>query len=184
MPSDDSRTPGADMTPPSLSTAADVMTQKVVTVTPTTPVFEAIERILEHSISAIPVVDEAGAVQGLLTEQDCLKLIAAATYGDQGRAELLQVAQHMSEAPIVAPDVEIYQVVDRFRDTQLWSVVVVDGGELVGLISRRDLLRGLKAMESEFLAMLHRERRDPLTPSSFFGATRHDASEVASRLNR
>lgn len=167
-----------------LATAADVMTRQVVTVAPDTPVFDAIELLLEHSISAMPVVDDAGAVQGVLTEQDCLKLIAAATYGDQGREELLQVSRHMSEAEVVAPDVEIYQVVDRFRDAGLWAVVVIDTEQLVGVISRRDLLRGLKEMESEFLAMLHRERREPRTPNSFFGATRHDASEVASRLNR
>lgn len=180
----DSSTSDTDMAPTPLSTAEDVMTRQVVTIAPATPVFEAIELLLEHSISAAPVVDDEGVVLGVLTENDCLKLIAAATYDDQGREEMLQAGRHMSEVPVLAPDVEIYQVVDMFRDAELWCAVVVDEGQLVGVISRRDLIRGLKAMESEFLAMLHRERRDTLTPSSFFGATRHDASEVASRLNR
>lgn len=167
-----------------LSTAADVMTAQVVTVSPTTPVFDVIDLLLEHSISAVPVVDSTDAIVGVLSEQDCMKVIAAATYDDQGREELLQAHRHMSEVTSVPPDEEIYRIVDRFRDPALQMVAVLDGDALVGLVSRRDLLVGLKAMESEFLALLSREHRDPRTPNSFFGATRHDASEVASRLNR
>lgn len=165
-----------------LSTAADLMTSRVVTVSPSTPVFRAIELVLAHGLLALPVVDEDGAVLGLLTQQNCLDVIASATYDDSGREELLQVGRCMSEATSVSPDTEVYRIVDLFRNAALRTVVVLDRGTLVGVVSRSDLLKGLKTMETEILAGLHQGRRDPLTPSSFFGATRHDASEVASKL--
>ncbi len=170
------------MTQTPLSTAADVMTSRVVTATPTSRVFDVMELLLSHSLPALPVVDDEGRVLGLVTQQDCLEVLAAATYDDQGREELLEVGRCMSDATSVTSGTEVYRIVDLFRDRALTTVVVCDDDALVGVVSRRDLLQGLKAMESEVLAHLHQERRDTLTPSSFFGATRHDASEVASKL--
>lgn len=172
------------MTRPPLFIAADVMTPRSVTVSPSTPLFDAIDLLLEHGLAAIPAVDEAGAVQGILTEQDCLKLVAAATYDDEPRDGLLEVARYLSAAPSVPHDLEIYQVIGHFDDPTVWSVVVEEDGALVGVISRRDLLRGILAMREEVVTLLGREHHDHLTPRSFFGATRHDASEVASRLKR
>ena len=58
-----------------------------------------------------------------------------------------------------------------------WNCPIVPQGGVMAAIATA-------AMQAELLAMLGRERRDPLTPSSFFGATHHDASEIASRLKR
>lgn len=172
------------MTRPPLSTAADVMTTRVVKLSPTASILDAIQRMLEHGIPVVVIVDEGGAFAGVLTEHDCLKLIAAASYGDQPQEEQLQVGRYLSQTPTVAPDLEIYQVTAHFEDPAVWAVAVIREDEVAGVITRRDLLRGIREMQDEVVARLGQRHHDHLTPSSFFGATHHDASEIAARLKR
>ena len=56
--------------------ARDVMTKAVVTVKPETPMGKIAALLLENAISGVPVVDETGAVIGIVTEGDLLKLNA------------------------------------------------------------------------------------------------------------
>ena len=53
--------------------AGDVMTTAVVTVGPQTPISQIVTLLLRHGISAVPVVDEAGGVLGLVSEGDLLR---------------------------------------------------------------------------------------------------------------
>ena len=53
-------------------TVADVMTQPVLSVTPDTPLQQAVQLISDHHISGLPVVDDAGVLIGELSEQDLL----------------------------------------------------------------------------------------------------------------
>jgi len=52
---------------------AEVMTPSPLTVTPQTPLREAARLVLRHKVGCLPVVDEAGALVGLLTETDLLR---------------------------------------------------------------------------------------------------------------
>lgn len=58
----------------------DYMLKKPVIVSPDTPLFDAIHKILVNKISGITVVDTEGRVVGVLSELDALKAILAATY--------------------------------------------------------------------------------------------------------
>ncbi len=53
-------------------TVRDVMTVNVVTVTAETPYKQIVERLVEHAVSAVPVVDDRGAILGVLSEADLL----------------------------------------------------------------------------------------------------------------
>ena len=53
-------------------TVADVMTQPVLSVTPDTPLQQAVQLISDHHISGLPVVDDAGVLIGELSEQDLM----------------------------------------------------------------------------------------------------------------
>lgn len=57
-------------------TVGKVMTRKVFTVTPDAPVVHAAELMTEHKIAGLPVVDESGAVIGIVTESDLLRMLA------------------------------------------------------------------------------------------------------------
>jgi CBS domain-containing protein len=57
-------------------TAAEVMTAPVITVTPTTPLREALRLLLHHGIKRLPVVNEQGQLVGLIGRADILQALA------------------------------------------------------------------------------------------------------------
>ena len=57
----------------------DIMTTKVLSVEANTSVFEAIRSMLQHKISGLPVVNEDGALVGVVTEGDFLRRAETAT---------------------------------------------------------------------------------------------------------
>src|SRR5438874_3776361 len=58
---------------------ADVMTRKVISVTPETTIAEAAQLLLRHRISGLPVVGPDGAVLGIVTEGDLLRRVETGT---------------------------------------------------------------------------------------------------------
>ena len=52
--------------------AQDIMTHRVITVTPATPLRDAVRLMLAHRISGLPVVDDSGRLVGIVTEADLL----------------------------------------------------------------------------------------------------------------
>jgi CBS domain-containing protein len=56
-------------------TVERIMTQKVLTVSPETPILTAAEMMLENKISGLPVVDDKGKVVGVLTESDIFRML-------------------------------------------------------------------------------------------------------------
>src|SRR5512135_1022477 len=53
-------------------TAKDIMTKDVITVTPATSVEELASLLVKHQISGVPVLDEAGVLYGMVTENDLI----------------------------------------------------------------------------------------------------------------
>jgi len=58
---------------PAEKTVATIMTRDTIIARPTMPVVEAIDLVVSHRIHCLPVVDEAGAVQGIVTTTDLLR---------------------------------------------------------------------------------------------------------------
>jgi CBS domain-containing protein len=56
-------------------TVEKVMTRNVLTATPTTPIIDAAEMMLEHKISGLPVVDDHGGLVGIITESDIFRML-------------------------------------------------------------------------------------------------------------
>ena len=125
---------------------ADYMTRRLVTFTPDTNVVEAMRRLLKNSISGAVVVDADEQLVGILSEVDLMDVIIRDSYYDES---LGIVADYMkSPVDTISPDLDIYQLAERFSKEHRRRFPVVKDGKLVGQISRRDVLR---AME-EFLS--------------------------------
>lgn len=120
----------------------DFYSTRLVTVRRDTPIMRAVQVMLEHDISGMPVVDEAGRLVGILTERDCIRKAVEAGYLDEPGGT---VAEYMSEdVQTVSPDDALLDVAARFVDSPFRRFPVVEHGRLLGIIGRRDFLRAMQ----------------------------------------
>lgn len=121
--------------------ARDFMATDLVLLSPHTGVHEAMATLLEKGVSGAPVVDEHGSVVGILTERDCLKMVYRASYLKEPGA---LVSDCMSrDVETVDAGEDLVRVIERFLRSRYRRFPVLDGTRLVGLISRRDVLRAV-----------------------------------------
>jgi CBS domain-containing protein len=123
--------------------AKDYMTKSLVKFRPEMNVYDAVEYLLLHKISGAPVVNAHGKLVGMFSESDCLRSILNATYYEgQGGGE---VQEYMTtRVDTVGPEDDIIEIADYFLRKKRRRLPVVEDGQLVGQISRRDLLQAMK----------------------------------------
>lgn len=121
----------------------DYMTRRLVTFRAETDLFTAIHRLLEHRISGAPVVDAQGRLIGILSEGDCLRgILSGAYYEATGGA----VGTYMTKTvETVSPEADIIEIAERFLRDGRRRMPVVEGGRLIGQISRSDVLHAVKS---------------------------------------
>lgn len=141
-----------------LPTARDWMSTSVLTFSPEDELFDAIELLLKNSFAAAPVVDEDNCILGMLTEKDCLRVLSNLAYDNDLEGGYVKDYQSAIRV-IVAPEMDLFRVAEMFLGTNFPLLPVVEGGKLCGVISRRDMLRGVRAFRSE----LDRRQRDQET---------------------
>lgn len=119
--------------------ARDVMTEAVVAVSPQTTVEQAVSLLLRHHISGLPVVEYDNRLVGVITEFDLLRLL----YDIETTG---QVVEHFMTTDVltVGPDDNLIEVADLFLANPIRRLPVVVDGKVVGLISRRDLIRFIR----------------------------------------
>ena len=118
-------------------TVAAVMTTSVVTVGAEAPFPDVVATMTESGLSALPVVDGDGLPLGVVSESDLLPVFERP--GPRGR-----VAVELMGGPVRAVHTAepVSFVVDVFTRTGMRRLFVTDwDGRLVGVVSRRDLLR-------------------------------------------
>ena len=118
--------------------AQDAMATQVVTLSPDATVEAAIRLLIDRHISGAPVVDAEGRVSGIVSEFQLLEV----TY--EPRLRDRRVKDFMTKSPItVAPFALLTEVVNLFIVHRIRRLPVVEDNRLVGIISRRDVLRCL-----------------------------------------
>jgi len=126
----------------------DFMDQKVPTLEPTDDILDAISLLLKHRRTGAPVVDEEGKVVGIVTEKDCLRLVAK---GSDLHLSPGPVSGFMTrEVVTVPPDMDIYFAAGLFLSKSFRRLPVVEKGKLVGAITRFDILRAVEGHRSLF----------------------------------
>ena len=144
--------------------AADIMVSNVITVRPDTTVREIAEILLANRISAVPVVDEKGALVGIVSEGDLIHRVETGT--ERHRSwwlELLTekdtlardfVKSHARKAadvmtyPVVTakPGTPLGEVASLLEKHQIKRVPVTQNGKIVGIVSRANLVQALASL--------------------------------------
>ncbi len=110
------------------------------------PIYDAIDVLVDKGVTGIPVLSTTGQVLGVLSEEHCLKLIAEGD-ADYDAPKGTVGAYFDADVPQVSPDMDIYYVAGMFlRERQHRRFPVVDNGKLVGVITRKDVLRALRRL--------------------------------------
>ncbi len=141
--------------------AKDVMTHSVLTVSPGTPVDEIARLLLERHISAVPVVDAANRILGIVSEGDLMRRPETGTerrlswwlriVADRDTLAREYTRSHGSDAQsimtrhvvTVNEDAELADIAQLLEKKRIKRVPVVRDGRLVGIVSRANLLQGL-----------------------------------------
>ena len=124
---------------------ADFMATNLFTLSPETDIRDAVDFLLEHKISGAPVVDAEGTLVGVISEKDCLRLLA--TGDDEHERASGTVASFMTREPATLPSsMDVYFAAGVFLTRPYRRFPVVDEGKLVGQISRRDILRAIQQL--------------------------------------
>ena len=107
----------------------------------------AVRILLEGGHSGAPVVDDGGAPVGVLSEHDGIRVLAAAVAEGWPAGS---AGDHMSkDVETVAPSEDLLALSTRFSQGRHRRLLVVEGGRLIGLVSRRDLLAALEKLERQ-----------------------------------
>ncbi|HEY2192292.1 MAG TPA: CBS domain-containing protein, partial [Actinomycetospora sp.] len=116
--------------------AREIMTRAVVTVTPETPLEAARSLLTSHHVSALPVVDEAHHLVGIVTTWDLLR---ARSNDPAART----VGAVMTSGPLwMSAGADVRVVARRLRHYGPWRAMpIVEHGVLVGIVTRGDLVR-------------------------------------------
>lgn len=146
-----------------MAVAADIMTRDVITVSPDTPLGTVAETLASQRFGSLPVVDAAGHLLGIVTEED---LVARAAdlhlprhitflgsiiylenpqrFTEEAEKILAVTAREIMETsvPSTPPDTPVEVVAARMLDEDLRRVVVLDDERrLLGIITRADIVR-------------------------------------------
>lgn len=143
-------------------TAKEIMTKDVITVKRETKVSELAEIFTMSGISGVPVVDNYGKVIGVVTESDLVEqsksLHLPTVFTILDSVIFLESEKHFekelkkmtgakvediyTEDPIVvAPETPVREVANIMAEKKVYTIPVVDGDKLVGVIGKADVVR-------------------------------------------
>jgi CBS domain-containing protein len=124
----------------------------IFSIEPDVPVLEAIKRMAEHRIGALLVMRGTSLV-GVMSERDYARKVLL-----QGRSSSqTAVADIMSPSPItVGPDTDVFDCMRLCTDSRIRHLPVMEGEQVVGVISIGDLVKAVIDAQAEEIEHLQR----------------------------
>ena len=143
--------------------ANDVMTVKLISVTPHTTLKETSAKMAAHGISGVPVIDEKKTVVGVISEKDFLfhmgekktrstMEVIAQCLSSKGCVALSMhngFAKDIMTSPVltVGEDTPVFEIASIFAEKNINRVPVLDkNGHLVGIVARADIFQATCAL--------------------------------------
>lgn len=147
----------------------DAMTSDVAVVTGDTPLKDVARLLIERRISGVPVVDEQGTLRGVVSEADFVTKEAGTERGARSWLRWLvgSEAEHhrtvleartageamTAPAITIGPDRPLSEAAQRMDQHRINRLPVVEGGKLVGIVSRADVVRAYARTDDDLQAL-------------------------------
>ena len=150
--------------------ANNIMTKKIVTVSPETEITTAAKLMFKHHFNGLPIVDEAGRLLGIICQDDLIiqqkkvplpsfftlldGIIPLVSYKkiekEVEKMVATTVAQAMTSNPItVGPETSLEDIATLMLKHNVHTLPVLEQNKLVGVIGKEDILRTLMSSEEE-----------------------------------
>ena len=129
----------------------DVEPHDVLQIDAGASVFEAVKRMVEANVGAL-LVTESGKITGIVTERDYLRRAAL-----EGRPDKETMVREIMSSPLLVatPETSVDECMALMTDRRIRHVPVVDGGEVVGIVSIGDVVRFKSKQQSFEIKFLH-----------------------------
>ncbi len=124
-------------------TAEQIMTKEVLFIGPDASILDVVRILTDKRISGLPVADRDRALVGVITEKDVLKLL----FEDDAKTRF--VKDFMTRGAMTFKTTDTIDVICRFfiKSTVRRVPILNDRDELVGIISRRDIISEIKRIK-------------------------------------
>jgi CBS domain-containing protein len=181
-----------------MMTIRDVMTTSVLTVRPDTPLKDVARLLIDSDVSGVPVIDDQGAVLGVVSEGDFLvkeqgpqalrhrRLARLLGESEATRRQIGKVAARTAGEAMTAPAVtmepsrSIQDAAAVMTERRVNRLPVVESGRLIGIVTRADLVRAYLRTDEELVRTIRQDvlhRVLWLDPASF-DVTVHNGEAV------
>jgi len=146
-----------------MKTAKDIMTEEVITIDPETSVEEAAELMSQYNVSGLPVL-ENGKLVGIVTEKDLIikdkklhfpdyiNLIGGIIYLESYKKFQEEFKKYIAvkvndlmtkHVETINPDTPVSEIAELMSREEVNRLPVLDGDELVGIVTRGDLIKNM-----------------------------------------
>ena len=124
----------------------EVMTKDVVTIGPSATLYDALKTMVSNGFRRLPVVDD-GELKGMLVAMDVVRFLGSGKVFEYAKSDDVRDVLAVKVADVMTKDVEaitpgsdIGEAASLMRRTGRGSLLVVESGELKGIITERDLV--------------------------------------------
>ena len=125
---------------------------ELFSVAPESPVFDAIARMAEHQVGALLVM-RAQDLVGIVSERDYARKVIL-----QGRSSRETAVREIMSTPVhtAAPDESVKSLMRRMTDLRVRHLPVVDGDQVLGMLSIGDLVKAVISEQQDHIDHLER----------------------------
>jgi CBS domain-containing protein len=128
---------------------SDYMTKNLITFHPEQSILEVMELFIQHGISGGPVLDDSGKLVGIISEADCMKVISDSRYFNMPILDK-SVSQFMSKnVQTISHNASIFEAASMFHSNSRRRLPVLKNDQLVGQISRKDVVIAALKLSSQ-----------------------------------
>jgi CBS domain-containing protein len=133
-----------------MATAKELMNTGVITIEPDEDICEAMRMMALNNITGLPVVDDDGRLVGIITEKDILVLLCNHLEEPGLDGAIGRVGEFMTRQVVCFhPEDNLADIAESLSTNNFRRVPILDQGRLVGIISRRDVIRYVRDRQQQ-----------------------------------